>query len=213
MNYGHFVRRVAGLQYLRPAGVLMMSRSSFKLVSLLLLLLSQPVFAQSPTVLPWGTVGVYYTQQIGTIPANSPPSVSAGALPPGLLFSGTTSGASSIMVVYLSGTPTTPGTYSFSLRFGGTFRIVIVSAASAAPIVESVTPSSGYGAAQTFAVTVFDAASEISQVYVIINDTLNGAPACYVTYAAASNTFWLMNDDGSAWQGPASVRLSSSVSA
>jgi hypothetical protein len=71
------------------------------------------------------------------------------------------------------------------------------------PLAQSVTPSSGTGNSQTFAVAVsHPAGGTISQVYVIFNNALNGAPACYLSYLAARNTLWLMNDAGSAWQGP-----------
>ena len=140
--------------------------------------------------------------------------VISGSLPPGLNLQITSGGFGVVRVIALNGTPTAPGTYTFTFQYGRTFQVTITAAGSGAPVVDSVGPSSGGGLAQTFAVTVSDAAgvSAISQVYVIINATLNGAPACYGTYLRSGNTLWLMNNEGSAWQGPSVAGSGSSLS-
>ena len=71
-----------------------------------------PVLTVNPASLPSGTVGVAYNQTFSTIGGSGPYSYGtlASALPPGLSL--TTAGT-------LSGTPTTPGTYSFAVRSNG----------------------------------------------------------------------------------------------
>ena len=68
-----------------------------------------PAITVSPSTLPYGIVGGSYSQTISASGGISPYSwtVSAGTLPPGLTLSSAGS---------LSGTPTTAGTYAFTLR-------------------------------------------------------------------------------------------------
>lgn len=70
-----------------------------------------PVITLSPATLPAGTAGVAYSQTITASPASAYTfSVSAGALPPGLGLA--SSGPSTAL---LSGTPTTPGSFTFTV--------------------------------------------------------------------------------------------------
>jgi putative Ig domain-containing protein len=65
------------------------------------------------TSLPSGTVGASYSQTVGVV-STFPPltrSVVSGALPPGLSVPASTAGSGAI-----SGTPTTAGTYSFTVQ-------------------------------------------------------------------------------------------------
>lgn len=71
----------------------------------------------------------------------------------------------------------------------------------------SVSPTSGTGLSQTFAITVSHSQSvdSIDRVWVIINSGLEGANACYITFLRFENTLWLSNSSGSAWLAPAVV--------
>jgi hypothetical protein len=72
------------------------------------------------------------------------------------------------------------------------------------PAAVSVTPSSGFGTSQTFALQYSDSAGEakLQQVWGYFSATL-GNPAsqsCMLYYNAAINQINLLNDDGMAWQ-------------
>ncbi|MGI8782699.1 MAG: IPTL-CTERM sorting domain-containing protein [Acidobacteriota bacterium] len=70
-----------------------------------------PAITLSPATLPAATAGVAYSQTITASPASTYAfSVSAGALPPGLSLA--SSGPSAAL---LSGTPTTPGSFTFTV--------------------------------------------------------------------------------------------------
>lgn len=68
-----------------------------------------PIITVNPATLPNGTVGAAYNQIVTATGGTSPYTfnVSAGALPPGLALNGAT-GA-------ITGSPTTPGTFNFSI--------------------------------------------------------------------------------------------------
>lgn len=70
--------------------------------------------------------------------------------------------------------------------------------ANHAPVAVSVTPSSGSGASQTFRFQFSDqdGAADIDYVVIIANAALDGYNACFLLYAPAANTVWLMNDNG-----------------
>ena len=90
----------------------------------------------------------------------------------------------------------------------------IVPGGSTPPSVDSVTPSSGSGSAQTFAFTVSDAAgaTAVNGIYVMVNNTFSGAAACYFEYHRPSNTVYLANDTNSATQGTTVVGSGAPVS-
>jgi hypothetical protein len=69
-----------------------------------------------PATLPSGTVGVAYSYEfMGTGGTGNPWSITSGSLPPGLALTNSTR-----TYVYLSGTPTTQGTYTFTIQYRGT---------------------------------------------------------------------------------------------
>jgi hypothetical protein len=70
--------------------------------------------------------------------------------------------------------------------------------AGGTPSVVSVTPSSGTGSSQTFAMTYSDSAgvSDLTLIKSIINTSASGANACYVIYYPSSNRMFLYNDAG-----------------
>jgi hypothetical protein len=72
------------------------------------------------------------------------------------------------------------------------------------PAVVSISPASGSGTLQSFAVTVSSSGgpTAINLVYLLINSSLSTAGACYIEFNHAANTFRLSNDAGSAWLGP-----------
>jgi hypothetical protein len=78
---------------------------------------------------------------------------------------------------------------------------------AAGPAAVSVTPGSGFGTSQTFALQYSDGAGEanLQQVWAYFSATL-GNPAsqsCMLYYNAAINQLNLLNDDGMAWQAAA----------
>jgi hypothetical protein len=79
-----------------------------------------------------------------------------------------------------------------------------VSGGAGAPAPVSVTPSSGSGASQTFALQYSDTAgaASLQQVWVYFNSTLANPAgnACLLYYSAAANQISLLGDNGSAWQ-------------
>lgn len=138
-----------------------------------------PTITLSPTSLPNGTVGLPYNQTLSASGGNSPYTfnITSGSLPPGLFL--LTSGL-------LSGTPTTGGSYSFTVTakdnydFTGSqnYTIVIgkantVTGLNAAPnpvingniltLTASVAPASGSGV-PTGSVTFFEGATNLGTV-------------------------------------------------
>ena len=66
------------------------------------------------------------------------------------------------------------------------------------PTADSVTPSSGSGSTQTFAMQYSDpnGASDLRWVYLLVNFNLDANNACYVVYSVTDNTLSLANDAG-----------------
>ncbi len=76
------------------------------------LTVSCPGISLTPASLPGGTIGTAYNQTVSASPAGAYSfSVSAGALPPGLILNAATG--------VISGSPTTTGTFSFTITTGG----------------------------------------------------------------------------------------------
>ena len=71
----------------------------------------------------------------------------------------------------------------------------------------SVTPASGSGGSQTFALVFADpkGASAISSASVIIGSSAAAAATCYVYFTPASNAVYLANDAGTAWLSPVTL--------
>jgi hypothetical protein len=67
----------------------------------------------------------------------------------------------------------------------------------------SLTPNSGIGASQVFTAVVKDGdgAATIPFAQFVVNATLSGFNGCYIHYDRASNTFFLLDDAGSAFSG------------
>jgi hypothetical protein len=72
------------------------------------------------------------------------------------------------------------------------------------PVAVSVTPGSGSGASQTFALEYFDTAgaASLQQVWVYFNATLANpaSNACLLYYSATANQINLLGDNGTSWQ-------------
>jgi hypothetical protein len=71
------------------------------------------------------------------------------------------------------------------------------------PAVVSVTPSSGQGSSQAFALVVSDplGASDLATVQLLFNTSTATASACIVTYTAQQGTLGLTNDAGTGYAG------------
>ena len=71
----------------------------------------------------------------------------------------------------------------------------------------SVTPGSGSGVSQSFAVVVADPTSvtNINWAEVLINTSLNGASACYLHYDRPSNTIYQRDDSAPLWVSSATL--------
>ena len=67
-------------------------------------------------------------------------------------------------------------------------------------------PSSGSGSSQLFTATYSDAQGyqDISQALFMVAGNASGVAGCFAMWVQASNTFYLGNDAGTAWLGPAS---------
>jgi hypothetical protein len=76
------------------------------------------------------------------------------------------------------------------------------SAQPAAPTVASVAPSSGAGPSQLFAVTLSDTNgnADIASALLLVNNTLNGQNACFISYNRSANAFYLFRDVDNLWQ-------------
>ena len=78
------------------------------------------------------------------------------------------------------------------------------SSTSSTPAAVSVTPGSGSGASQTFALKYSDTtgAASLQQVWVYFNATLANpaSNACLLYYSAVTNQMNLLGDNGSSWQ-------------
>jgi hypothetical protein len=85
--------------------------------------------------------------------------------------------------------------------------------ASGPPSAVSVTPSSGTGLSQTFAFAFSDPAgyAAIVSTQIVINSSMSTSGACYLLYQRASNSLYLTNDAGSAWQNPVTLGQSGTL--
>jgi aryl-phospho-beta-D-glucosidase BglC (GH1 family) len=121
---------------------------------------------------------------------------------------------------------------SFSGAFGGTKNLWLgvtdasgaesgfqnlgswtVPASSGVPSAVSVTPGTGSGLAQTFALSMSDTggAGAIATAYLVVNATLSGSSGCFIEYNRVTNTLRLANDAASAWLGPVTPGMGSSI--
>jgi hypothetical protein len=71
----------------------------------------------------------------------------------------------------------------------------------------SVSPASGTGSVQSFSFVYSDAGgyANIEYAYVLFQSALTGQNACFVQYAAAGNSIWLISDSGSGYLGPLTI--------
>ncbi len=83
-----------------------------------------------------------------------------------------------------------------------------------APTVASLSPASGQGASQAFALTVSDAAgaSDVSTVEIIFTSADSLTSACVVMYSSPQKQFGLLNDAGTNWAAYIAPGASSSIS-
>ena len=122
---------VLPLGHTYPTGLVIVAGAQFSTLGDVLL---GPPIWPAMTFCSNGVVGVSYSQQFDLAPASSPTTFSllSGTIPPGL---GLTSVSNDVGL--LSGAPTTPGTYTFTLRatnsYGSadkSFTVTIVAGAS-----------------------------------------------------------------------------------
>jgi hypothetical protein len=90
-------------------------------------------------------------------------------------------------------------------------------AASGPPTTVSVTPGTGSGLQQTFALQYVDplGATDLSTVWVWINASFDPATpsnTCLLEYARAVNQLYLYNDAGTGWLSPATVGAAGTLS-
>jgi subtilase family serine protease len=87
-------------------------------------------------------------------------------------------------------------------------------ASAGPPAVVSLSPSSGSGPNQTFTAVYSESAgaSTLSNVRLLLNASVNGVSACYVTYYPASNALYLENNADNGTVGPLTPGSSSSIS-
>ncbi|MBZ5585814.1 MAG: DUF11 domain-containing protein [Acidobacteriia bacterium] len=109
--------------------------------------------------------------------------------------------------VYVYASDTTSNT---SWQAGGTWSVPVVTVTA-----DSVTPSSGSGPGQTFALQYSDSAgaSDLSTVWVWFNATMSSSAAnsCMLYYDRAQNKVYLLDDAGKVWS-PATPGTSGSLS-
>jgi hypothetical protein len=78
-----------------------------------------------------------------------------------------------------------------------------------APVIQAVgvTPSSGSGASQTFSFAYTDTKgyAAIASSQIIVNNPFSAANGCYVYFSPPSNSLYLTNNAGTAWQGPITI--------
>jgi uncharacterized membrane protein len=90
-----------------------------------------------------------------------------------------------------------------------------VPATSAPPTTVSVTPASGSGLQQTFALQYADplGATDLTSVWVWITANFNPAlPSCLLEYGRAANQLYLYNDAGTGWLAPATPGAAGTLS-
>jgi uncharacterized protein (TIGR03437 family) len=83
-----------------------------------------------------------------------------------------------------------------------------------APEYVSLSPFTGTGTSQTFTTVFSDAEgwTNISNVYLLVRDSVTAPNSCYVRYNRSQNALSLMNDAGVAWVGSIAPGASASVS-
>ena len=88
-----------------------------------------------------------------------------------------------------------------------TLLLSIVAAASygQVPVPVSVTPNSGSGLEQSFRVSYSDSRGyrAVQSSMVLINGPMTFTGSCSIYYMASSNSVYIVNDAGTAWQTPA----------
>jgi hypothetical protein len=84
------------------------------------------------------------------------------------------------------------GTWTTNLSFGP-------------PTIVSLSPNSGDGPSVTFQAIYSDpnGTSDLSELLLLVNTSVNGATACYMYYQPQGNHLYLSNDAGTAWLTPA----------
>jgi len=75
------------------------------------------------------------------------------------------------------------------------------------PSAISVAPATGSGQTQTFAASYSDSsgASAITAAYILVGSSTSSAASCWIQFNAASNTYQLANDAGTAWSAPVNI--------
>jgi hypothetical protein len=138
-----------------------------------------------------------------TITSSTPPPYTA---PSSITTSGTVTIPSGSTVTYRSGgvIDLKPG---FTASAGSTFYAIV------APLVLSLTPTSGHGPSQVFTGTYSDSAGyqNIQNVQFLLNGSVSGANGCYVEWVASNNSFYLMNNAGTGWVGSVAAGSSATV--
>jgi hypothetical protein len=73
---------------------------------------------------------------------------------------------------------------------------------AAPPTVSGVSPNSGYGATQTFTLTLTDTNgnADIAGANIIVNGSINGNNSCFLSYSRSANTIYLFRDSDNSWQ-------------
>ena len=79
------------------------------------------------------------------------------------------------------------------------------SASAGPPSIVSLTPNAGAGTSVTFQAVYADpnGASDLSQVMLLVNNSINSANACFVYYQPQGNHLYLASDVANAWITPA----------
>src|SRR5215467_1818526 len=89
--------------------------------------------------------------------------------------------------------------------------LFLAAIAQAQPTNDSLNPGSGSalpGATQTFTATYGDANGyqDVVETDLIVNNSPTfGGGSCYLWYSAYTNAFYLVNDAGNGWSGPAAA--------
>lgn len=100
------------------------------------------------------------------------------------------------------------------VRLGG--RVIAIEnggVVNVVPTADSVNPSSGTGASQTFTVSASDGNGymDVSQVYLLFHTSVSAANSCWVVWDRGANNFQLMGDNGSTWVGSIAVGSSADL--
>jgi hypothetical protein len=94
----------------------------------------------------------------------------------------------------------------------GTWRVNTTT--GIAPKIVALSPNLGSGQYSTFRVTATDAngTSDLSAVELLVGAQLNVVGSCYMRYERALNRFFLRNDTGDVWIGPAAAQTTATLS-